>query len=36
VKGYGVPFMENNNIWHYTRLTDETYQAAIAALEDAR
>lgn len=36
VKGYGVPFMENNNIWHYTRLTDETYQSAIAALEDAR
>lgn len=36
VKGYGVPFMENNNIWHYTRLTDETYQAAIAALEEAR
>ena len=36
VKGYGVPFMENDNIWHYTRLTDDTYQAAIAALEDAR
>jgi transketolase len=36
VKGYGVPFMENNNIWHYTRLTDETYRAAIAALEEAR
>ncbi len=36
VKGYGVPFMENNNMWHYTRLTDDTYQAAIAALEDAR
>lgn len=34
VKGYGVPFMENDNIWHYTRLTDETYQAAIAALEN--
>ena len=36
VKGYGVPFMENNNIWHYTRLTDETYRAAIAALEEAQ
>jgi len=36
VKGYGVPFMENNNIWHYTRLTKETYGAAIAALEEAR
>lgn len=32
VKGRGVPFMEDNNIWHYTRLTDETYGAAIAAL----
>ena len=36
VKGYGVPFMENNNVWHYTRLTDDSYHAAIAALEDAR
>ncbi|RZT44865.1 transketolase [Sphingomonas sp. BK036] len=36
IKGYGVPFMENDNIWHYTRLTDQTYQAAIAALEEAR
>lgn len=32
VKGAGVPFMENDNIWHYTRLTDETYRAAIDAL----
>jgi transketolase len=36
VKGYGVPFMENDNIWHYTRLTDDTYRAAIAALEEPR
>lgn len=36
VKGHGVPFMENDNIWHYTRLTDETYRAAIAALEEQR
>ena len=36
VKGYGVPFMENDNIWHYTRLNDQTYRAAIAALEEAR
>ncbi len=36
VKGYGVPFMENDNIWHYTRLTDETYRAAITALENGR
>jgi transketolase len=35
VKGYGVPFMENNNMWHYTRLTDKTYKAAIAALGSA-
>jgi transketolase len=32
VKGKGVPFMENNNIWHYTRLTPETYKQALAAL----
>jgi transketolase len=36
VKGYGVSFMENDNIWHYTRLTDETYKAAIAALEEVQ
>ncbi len=32
VKGKGVPFMENDNRWHYTRLTEDTYGAAIAAL----
>jgi len=32
VKGKGVPFMENNNMWHYTRLNDETYAQAIAAI----
>ena len=32
VKGKGVPFMENNNIWHYTRLTPETYAQAITAV----
>ena len=32
VKGKGVGFMENNNIWHYTRLNDETYRAAIAEI----
>lgn len=36
VKGRGVAFMENDNIWHYTRLTEESYHAAIAALEDGR
>ena len=32
VKGKGVPFMENQNLWHYTRLSDQTYSDAIAAL----
>lgn len=32
VKGKGVSFMEADNRWHYTRLTPETFQAAIAAL----
>jgi transketolase len=33
VKGYGVSFMHDNNIWHYTRLTPETYRAAVAELD---
>ena len=32
VKGKGVPFMENNNMWHYTRLDTETYAQALAAV----
>lgn len=32
IKGKGVAFMENNNIWHYTRLNAQTYKQAIAAL----
>jgi transketolase len=32
VKGKGVPFMENNNMWHYTRLDPETYAQALAAV----
>ena len=32
VKGKGVPFMENNNIWHYTRLDPETYAQAVSAV----
>jgi transketolase len=32
VKGKGVPFMENNNIWHYTRLNQETYELALSAI----
>lgn len=31
-KGRGVPFMEHDNIWHYTRLNDKTYADAVAAL----
>lgn len=36
VKGKGVPFMEHNNIWHYTRLNSETYARAVAAIGDAK
>ena len=32
IKGKGVPFMENNNIWHYTRLDPETYVLALSAV----
>ena len=32
VKGKGVPFMENNNIWHYTRLNQDSYAQALAAV----
>jgi transketolase len=32
VKGKGVPFMENNNIWHYTRLDQNSYAKALAAV----
>ncbi len=32
VKGKGVPFMEHNNIWHYTRLAQDTYAQALAAV----
>jgi len=34
VKGKGVSFMEGNNVWHYTRLTPETYSAALAELHN--
>lgn len=33
VKGRGVSFMENNNIWHYTRLDPTTFAAAISELK---
>lgn len=34
VKGKGISFMEANNRWHYTRLTSESYQNAIAELSE--
>lgn len=35
VKGKGVSFMEHQNIWHYTRLTEDSFGAAMAELEHA-
>jgi transketolase len=32
IKGKGIPFMEGNNAWHYTRLNNETREQALAAL----
>jgi transketolase len=32
VKGKGVTFMEHDNRWHYTRLDERTYSAAMAEL----
>lgn len=34
VKGKGVSFMENNNVWHYTRLDEETYKDSLAELRE--
>lgn len=36
VKGHGVSFMADDNRWHYTRLDDGTYLAAMTELEEAR
>jgi transketolase len=36
VKGKGVAFMENNNMWHYTRLSPDTYAQALAAVDGAQ
>ena len=33
VKGKGVSFMEHQNIWHYTRLNNDTFAAAMSELE---
>jgi len=35
VKGKGVSFMEDDNRWHYTRLTPDTYAAAVSELTGA-
>src|SRR5262249_51822911 len=32
IKGKGISFMEGNNRWHYTRLSPETYRAALTEL----
>ena len=32
-KGKGVPFAENQPIWHYRSLNKETYEQALAALK---
>lgn len=36
IKGKGVSFMENDNIWHYTRLTEETYAQALSEVKSVR
>jgi transketolase len=33
IKGKGVSFMENNNTWHHNRLTQTTFEQAIAELK---
>lgn len=35
VKGKGINFMENNNVWHHNRLTREQYESALTELEIA-
>lgn len=32
IKGKGISFMEDDNIWHYTRLNEETYKKALSEL----
>ena len=36
VKGKGVSFMEDNNLWHYAQIQEEDYLKARAELEHAR
>lgn len=35
VKGKGVDFMENDNSWHYTRLTKKTYRKALSLVNES-
>lgn len=35
VKGKGVSFMENDNIWHYTRLSEDAYYQALQEVSGA-
>lgn len=34
VKGRGISFMENNNSWHHSRLTQKNYEQAMKELEE--
>jgi transketolase len=34
VKGKGISFMENNNAWHHNRLTQTTFEQALAELNN--
>jgi transketolase len=36
IKGKGVSFMENDNIWHYTRLTPKTHKLAVSEVTGKR
>ena len=36
IKGKGVSFMEDNNEWHYTRLTDASYSDAMSELMNSK
>lgn len=33
IKGKGLPIIENNNIWHYRRITDDVYQEGVQYLD---
>lgn len=36
VKGKGISFMEDDNIWHYTRLDETTYRLATKELSESK